>query len=567
MVTLRELTASFGITGNASEALGSIDKASVGLLGKFKNMISGAADLSAAFGIVSNIARGLSDIFVSSIQEIGMLDDRADALNTNIEAMQAYLGVGNKIGISNKGLEKGLAKITAGLTAAGDKSSAQAKIFKDLGIATLDANGEVRSSVDVMNDLREAYQKDPTKAQPQLQKLLGEAYTENVGLLKLTTEEYEKLNATVKENGIITEEQQKAAEKVELSYGAMSKQLEVLKATLVQALGPAITFVIGRIQAMLKYFSKLIERIKGDQSWEEFARNLEINAILAYNAFVDYFWNPMVRAIWAFIDFFGQIPEFLKANEAEIIAILGGISAVLLGMAYVALPAIIAATKAWITATLIALRAYMVTIAQAAVANLAFFGPLLVIGGIIALVIYGIYKNWDNFVYFFNDVGQKIKDTWFSVTGAISEWWQKNVDQISSGIDFISSIFRNIFDLTPLGLLYNNWEMIVSFITGTLESISELWDSIWGPISRGMDKLKGFVGFKTPEAPQGRVPGSPPQVRLPGGQTDITNNTTDVGGIVINTQASDAKAVAKEVQKILVPNEKGGALASYRRTR
>lgn len=145
--------------------LSKIDKAFAGLgaAGSKLSSLAGGAGLNALIGaatlasITSLVSRALE--YASSLAEV------AQQLGVTTKTLQEYRYVATQVGIDQEKLDDGLGKLTRSIGQAGEGSKKQVAAFASLGVSIRDANGELRSTDDVLPDLIRAFSDIPNTAQ------------------------------------------------------------------------------------------------------------------------------------------------------------------------------------------------------------------------------------------------------------------------------------------------------------------------------------------------------------------------------------------------------------------
>ena len=89
----------------------------------------------------------------ASIDRLDSLNDLSERLGVSAKALQEIGHAGVFADASIESIGKGLQKLSQNMVEANDASSKQAALFRALGVATADAEGNLRDSADVMTDL------------------------------------------------------------------------------------------------------------------------------------------------------------------------------------------------------------------------------------------------------------------------------------------------------------------------------------------------------------------------------------------------------------------------------
>lgn len=535
--TNREADAGFDNTENSVKSLeGSVDSLKGGLSGLgsvAKNV--GKAMLGISAGIAA-VTAGAFLLVKNTSESIHALNDQANAANSSIESYQRLQFVTARAGVEQGAFVAGLEKVTETIAQASDPTSNMSKIYGDLGIATTDATGAARDSAEVLNDLRKAYQQDPTANAAKLQTLLGGSYVKNLNFLKQTDAEYSSLNKKVEENGLITEEQAAAAIAFDDSMEDLQMKLKSVGATLVQILGPAFTRAAELGQQLFGRVFELFGTFSGDKSVEDWADDLVVFVERAFEVF-DQALTEMIGLFNEIRDVAGEVSEFIEENWGIIEPLLVGIAA---AMAVSLIPAIYAyVTGLWAAVT-----------AQAA---LIASNPLtwIVVGVALAVAaIYALWQNWDSVVAMMKNVLSGFFDFFSNI-------WDSIVQATSSAIELMKSPFVAYFNLLKTGF----------------KGVADFFGKIFGSIVSRFNKLKSmlpsFLGGGegdegTPTAPGTGEAGG-------GGSVSTVDNTqinADTNVSAINVYTQNPQAAGQAIQSELRRNSGyGKALETYKQKR
>jgi hypothetical protein len=265
---------------------------------------TGVLALGAALGAA---VAGTGWFVKSTAEKIHALRDEANVAGANIEAYQKMSLATSRAGIAHGTFSSSLNKITRELLNAEDAGSEASKSFIALGIETKGADGSIKDSTAVMNELRLAYQNadDKTAVLTKANKLLGRSSAELIPFLKQTNEEYDALNEQAEANGLITEAQAKVAMELNDEFDNMSKQFSAVGATVMQALAPAFTVLIRGVELLLKGAKNLFKAFMGDTSIEDWAFEFQESIIKLWNRFAN-FVNNIIAGVKDLVEGFAD---------------------------------------------------------------------------------------------------------------------------------------------------------------------------------------------------------------------------------------------------------------------
>ncbi len=112
-------------------------------------VVTGALAAVASYQTVAAVINNVR----ASIDRLDALNDLSERLGVSAKALQEIGHAGVFADASIESIGKGLQKLSQNMVEANDASSKQAALFRALGVATTDAEGNLRDSADVMTDL------------------------------------------------------------------------------------------------------------------------------------------------------------------------------------------------------------------------------------------------------------------------------------------------------------------------------------------------------------------------------------------------------------------------------
>ena len=144
------------LQGNAAQQLQDLNS----LLGEFgKGLMTGALVAAGAF-VVNEFAQ----MTKAAIDFGDSLDKMAQKTGVSHQELSKLAYAAKLNYTSLEGIQAGFRKLTQSMVSAQDASSEQAKIFKEIGVATTDASGKLRDTNDVMEDLADVFKDMPDGA-------------------------------------------------------------------------------------------------------------------------------------------------------------------------------------------------------------------------------------------------------------------------------------------------------------------------------------------------------------------------------------------------------------------
>lgn len=116
-------------------------------------------------GIAAGVAgAALALLIRNSINTADAMGKQAKAVNATVEAYSRLAVAADINEVSQQELFVGLNQLNRALVSAQDAGSKEAAIFRELGVATTDTNGKIRSSADVLLDVADAFSKSEAAA-------------------------------------------------------------------------------------------------------------------------------------------------------------------------------------------------------------------------------------------------------------------------------------------------------------------------------------------------------------------------------------------------------------------
>jgi len=201
-----------------------------GVIGKMQGAMIAFAAVAAggeAFASAIEASVGMTKSAMGLSKALGITTSEASVLNVALD--DVYL--------STDTMQTANAKLTKTL-------GTNEKAFADLGVATRDANGDFRSSLDIMLDTNQHLLtfKEGIDRNIEGQKIYGKSWSEVSGILRLTTAGMEESRQKAAELGVIIgQENVEATAKYRAAMNDVGDVLEAVKKTIGDALLPIVT--------------------------------------------------------------------------------------------------------------------------------------------------------------------------------------------------------------------------------------------------------------------------------------------------------------------------------------
>ena len=240
-----------------SRSLGNLNKqaGAVGSgLGRMGQAAKGVGGLMGALLPVGAVA-GLTAIAKGSIDAADNLNDMSQRTGVAVESLSRFGQAAQDSGSSIEGVAKGMGQLAKRIT---DPSSAASKALSGIGVATRDAQGNVRDLDAVMLDISDRFAKMPDGAEKSAlaMQLFGKSGVELIPMLNQGRAALEQYQAT------ISGDMAKSADEFNDSLNAIGRSLSGPFNEAVTALLPAITSIAQGIVGIIKAFTALPEPVQ-----------------------------------------------------------------------------------------------------------------------------------------------------------------------------------------------------------------------------------------------------------------------------------------------------------------
>ena len=425
----------------------------------FKNQLKevGNANLKALSKQIENVGNkletagqsmaGLSAAAAGVVGTLGVISykagESADDLNTlsritgiGTESLQKYSYAADLVDVSTETIAKSNQRLKRSAYAAANGSDAQAEAFEKIGVSVTDANGNLRDSEDIFQDVLKGLGEmtNETERDAVAQKILGKSASELNPLIEDGGETYKMVADTLAKYDLDYIDQETLDKANEFN-----DQLDMMK-----LLGSVALAQVG--SQLAAYLAPALEKV---------------------------------------VDLVGRFANWLSSLDPRVLAIIGAIA----GVVAVIAPLLIGLGKlAFAVSSIINL----VNVVGPAIGGLAAAGGpiLLVIAAIAALVAAGVwlYKHWDTVKKYAAALGKKITEVWNAikskVIGAVNTIRTKVTGAWNTIKNATSSAWESVKDA------------IVRPFTWAKEKIESIIDKIksWFPITLG----DIFGGIKLP---------------------------------------------------------------------
>ncbi len=219
-----------------------------------KNFVIGFASVAAVTAVVSKEL----EKFNKTIDGLARLDDQAQSLGETVESISSLNAVAKITGVSFDTVGASLARLTKGLAGNDEETKGAAFALKQLGIESRDAEGKLRSSVEITKEATKVLGNaaDSTNKTAYAQAIYGKGAAEIVPYLN----DLAKANLDVVS---ATTAQAKAATDYRDAQGALALETTKLYGTIAGEVLPVLTDVINAFIASKNEAGSLSSTIKG----------------------------------------------------------------------------------------------------------------------------------------------------------------------------------------------------------------------------------------------------------------------------------------------------------------
>ena len=464
---------------------------------------------------------GLSAAAAGVVGTLGVISYKAgqsaDDLNTlskvtgiGTDNLQKYSYAADLVDVSTETIAKSNQKLKKSAYAAASGSDAQAEAFKKIGVSVTDANGNLRNSEDIFQDVLKGLGEmtNETERDAVAQQILGRSAAELNPLIEDGGETYKMVADTLSKYDLDYIDQETLDK-----ANQFNDQLDMMK-----LLGSVALAQVG--SQLAAYLAPALEKV---------------------------------------VDLVGRFANWLSELDPRVLTIIGAIAGVIAVIA----PLLIGLGKlAFAVSSIINL----VNVVGPAIGGLAATGGpiLLVIAAIAALIAAGVwlYKHWDTVKKYAAALGKKISEVWDSIkTKTINAWnTVKNAivspfkwayDKIKEIIDKIKGWFPiklgNLFGGIKLPHFDTDWGTITAF--GRSIDYPRGFDIDWYDKGGIFDSPSVIgVGEKRPEF-VGALDDLRQIVREESGTGEITINVYAAPGMDVNQIALKVEQRLVQLQK------------------
>lgn len=333
----------------------------------------------------------------------------ADDLNTlskvtgiGTEELQKYGYAADLVDVSVEAIAKSNKKLTKNAYAAANGSKSQAEAFKAIGVSVTDANGNLRDSEDIFQDVITNLGKmtNETERDALAQQLMGKSAAELNPLIEDGGKTYKMVSDTLKKYDLDYVDQETLDKANEFN-----DQLDTMK-------------LIGTVA-----FANISSQLAG-------------------------YLAPALEKV---VDLVGRFANWLSDLDPAVLTVIGTIA----GFVAILAPLLIGIGKVAMGISSIINLVNLVGGATTALSLGPMVGIVAAIGAAIAIGVL-LYKNWDKIKAAAKALGDKIKSVWTSIKTATTNAWNSVKNAITApftaAYDKIKNIIKTIKSWFPIRL-------------------------------------------------------------------------------------------------------------------
>lgn len=220
--------------------------------GGLRGMVGAAGGLSGALGALAPVVTGvgLGAMAKGAIDAADDMNDLSQKTGVSVEQLSKFKQAADASGSSIEGVGGAMIKLNKNLATGNDKA---ANALKDLGISAEDANGNLKSTDQIMLEVADKFAKMPDGAAKSAtaMALFGKSGADMIPMLNGGSEAVSKLSATM------TTEFAQGADALNDKLVAVQTKLTTLGVNLGTALMPALNIVADGVIALANGFSAL----------------------------------------------------------------------------------------------------------------------------------------------------------------------------------------------------------------------------------------------------------------------------------------------------------------------
>lgn len=472
----------------------------------FKAMAAGAlGGLAAAF----SVGAAISGAFARA-DNIRAIEQTSDAIGAAIENVDAFGKAAEAMGGDAQGARDSLTDMAEKMgEAMSDVESGAAKAFKSLGISLKSADGGTKDAISGMLDLASAVEGLDRSAAVFKIKELGITDNRTVEMILKGRQELERMLRVQKEQGVVTKEAAENARKLTEATGSLKNSMSNAGNSFLDSIIPALT--------------KVIEWLAKGASW-------------------------------------------MQENKDFVIGFFGAIAAVVTTLY---LPAMISAAAATLAATWPLLLIGVAIAAAAAAFALIYDDIMNFIDGNESFIgqVFEKYPMVEKIVMTLIDA---FRQMWgILITGAqqvgefVAAGFQQVIAGIKAAIDYLIEAYGAIQgfvdnSLSAFQSMADGISAIFSFIVDTVKSSMSFVTAGIDKIKSGVSGVAGFFGFGDSSDAMGSAgqqlgmaAGAPSNGVTSSAISNLASTSSEsnvqVGSVVIQTQATDAQGISKDV--------------------
>lgn len=225
-------------------------KGSTQPLDNFNSKMSGAINVLGKVAAGVGVAIGLINTFaIATLRNADTLSQLSKETGISIDRLQTLEGVSRQLGIPFESVATSIGNLTTKIGEASQKGSEE---FSRLGISVRDSAGNIKSSTQIMDEMRFAF--DRLNLSFAERKSFAEALGldgQSLQLLQLSQKEFARLTSEADKFGKLTEEQQGQIRLFNAEYGNLSFGISQIGKQIALQFAPDLTLLIGKFSDLI----------------------------------------------------------------------------------------------------------------------------------------------------------------------------------------------------------------------------------------------------------------------------------------------------------------------------
>lgn len=202
---------------------------------------------------------GLVRVTKAGLDYASSLGEVADQLGVTSKELQVYRYAASQVGVSQEGIDKGLARLTLTIGKASLGAKAQSEAFEALGISVRDSSGRLKTAGDIMPELadRMAKIKDPAQRAAVTFTMFGKAGQELTRLLSGGSGEINNLAEAAEKMGLVLSDRE--IQQADDTADKLAALKQVLSANIARTVAQNANSILGLASALTTLTGQILK--------------------------------------------------------------------------------------------------------------------------------------------------------------------------------------------------------------------------------------------------------------------------------------------------------------------